>query len=91
MILCDYERFKSAINEISYFDIAAGEKWNRQLEQKSILMDVEGQSIHYFALTKNNLRYDFEYCPIKFKSKFQWILLCWSQDSNGVKIYQCTL
>ena len=76
----------------------SGGKWNRQLEiyygsptylNSPILMDIEGTNIHYFALTKNNLRYDSQstYCQTNSNSDFSDFCYAWIKiGSNGVKI-----
>ena len=77
----------------------SGGKWNRQLDvyygsptygNSPILMDVEGTTIHYFALTKNNLRYDSQstQCPANLiVPSFNGFCYVWiSINSNGVKL-----
>lgn len=76
----------------------AGGKWNRQLEvyygaptylNSPLLMDIEGTTIHYLALTKNNLRYDSQstYCPSNSNPSFSDYCYAWIKiGSNGIKI-----
>ena len=76
---------------------SSGGKWNRLLEtyygsptygDQILLMDVEGTTIHIFALTKNNIRYDSQstYCSSNSESGYCYAWL--SIGSNGVRTSQ---
>ena len=76
----------------------AGGKWNRQLDlyygaptynNLPLLMDIDGTTIHYYALTKTSIRYDSQsiYCQSNPIPNFNGWCHAWiSINSNGVKV-----